>query len=138
MARQFRLLMVTQEGVRFDGQVESVLLPGELGYFGVRAEHAAMISALQVGVITVKQDGKPSLYACGGGLAKVTGTEVVVLADSVEAAAIIDSDRARQAEERARERLYAMRDADVDVLRAELAMKRAMNRLRARDRSAGM
>jgi len=137
MARQFRLQIVTQEGTRFDGQVDSVTLPGEMGYFGVRIGHAAMIAALKIGIITAKIEGKNTLFACSGGLARVSTNEVVVLGDAIEAASEIDIMRAQQSEERARDR-YEDRKADVDHTRAELALKRALNRLRVRDKARGL
>ena len=133
MARTFHLLIVTQEGVKFEGDVESARLPGAEGYFGVRVDHAAMIAALGVGAIRFKQPGsEPQVMACSGGMARVSPRETVVLGDSVEDAAEIDQDRAKQAEQRARERLHKRSDEDVDASRAAAALARAANRLKVK------
>jgi F-type H+-transporting ATPase subunit epsilon len=131
MATTFQLQIVTQQGVRYDGQVESVQAPGVKGYFGVRQGHAAMIAELGIGRITLRE-GKQRperVYACSGGILNVSGSGVVVLADAVEEGTDIDVARARQAEERARARLQE-RAHEVDLGRAEAALSRARNRLK--------
>ena len=63
---------------------------------------------------------------------------MVVLADAAEEADGIDVERARSALERARERLRRPGAApDVDSLRAELALARALNRLEVAARVGG-
>jgi F0F1-type ATP synthase epsilon subunit len=53
------------------------------------------------------------------------------MADAVEPVAEIDAARAREAAQRARDRLRrGPRDTEVDLSRAQLALTRALNRLR--------
>lgn len=130
MAATFRLQIVTQEGVKLDRQVESLRAPGSEGYFGVRRGHAPMIAELAIGRLVVREPGKdPQVYACSGGICEISEKGVVILADAVESGAEIDVERARQALERARERLQR-RYPDVDVSRAQVALARAINRLK--------
>ena len=101
----------------------------------MRPGHAPLIAELKVGQIAVS--GGPSgplVFACSGGILEVSGAGMVVLADAVERGADIDAERARQAEQRARERLQQRRDANVDASRAEIALSRAVNRLRTAGR----
>jgi F-type H+-transporting ATPase subunit epsilon len=131
MAGTFRLQIVTQEGVKLDQQVESLRAPGVEGNFGVRRGHAPMISELGIGRLIVREAGKqPALYACSGGICEVSEKGVVILADTVEAGPEINVERAKEAEQRARERLQR-RMPDIDVHRAQIALARAINRLKA-------
>ena len=57
-------------------------------------------------------------------------TQVTVLAETIEEVSAIDVDRARQAEERARQRLESSEDS-VDLERAKTSLNRALNRIKA-------
>ena len=61
------------------------------------------------------------------GFAEILGDKVTLLAEVAEWPDEIDLDRARRAEDRARDRLNR-KDANLDVARAELALKRALVR----------
>lgn len=131
MATTFRLQIVTQEGVKLDQQVESLRAPGVEGYFGVRRGHAPMITELGIGRLIVREPGKqPVVYACSGGICEINDHTVVILADAVEAGPEINVQRAAEAEKRARERLQR-RYPDIDTHRAQVALARALNRLKA-------
>ena len=54
----FDLSIISPDGQIYDGKVESVSAPGVLGSFGVLANHAQMVAALQSGVIKVKDKNK--------------------------------------------------------------------------------
>jgi len=84
MPDTYRLQIVTQRGVQFDGPVEALRAPGAEGYFGVRPGHAPMIAQLREGRITVRQNRLESkTYECTGGVAEVTREGVIVLADDL-------------------------------------------------------
>ena len=54
MAKLFRLSILTPERAVFEGDVEYVQAPGTEGYFGVLADHAALVSALAPGTLTYR------------------------------------------------------------------------------------
>ena len=45
------LRIVSPEKVMYDGEVESVLVPGTLGSFEILTDHAPIISSLEKGVV---------------------------------------------------------------------------------------
>lgn len=62
-----RLKIVSPEKVEFDGEVESVLVPGTKGSFEILTDHAPIISSLQPGVVEYSlKDGKKRLDITGG------------------------------------------------------------------------
>jgi len=124
------LEIITPQKVSYKGQVQSVTVPGTLGSFQILYNHAPLISTLEVGVIKIKAAGdKTEYYATGGGTVEVLQNKVLILADSLEFAEDIDIGRAKQAMQRAKERLEN-KNEKVDVARAEAALARAVNRLK--------
>lgn len=65
------MTIATPEGVIFEGKVESAKFPGIMGGFTVLPRHAALISALDKGIITYRQEGKPTEVAILGGFVEI-------------------------------------------------------------------
>ena len=124
----FRLQIVTTEGSLFDGEAEALRLRTSEGYVSIRAGHADYIAALDIGRVTVTQNGKSRNAACGGGFLSVEKGEVRLVATTFEYAEDIDTERAEQAKKRAEKRL-AEAKADKDILLAKAKLSRALNRL---------
>ena len=63
-----KLKIVSPEQIEFEGEVDSVLVPGSLGQFEILVNHAPIISSLDKGrvVYTLPGDEKKSLDICGG------------------------------------------------------------------------
>ena len=125
-----RLDIVTPEKKVFTGDVNFVVVPGELGELGFLPNHAPLMSGLKIGLVRVQQEGKTFKVAVGGGFVEVRGNKVTILADTAEHQELINRDRAESAKERAEKRL-SEKNADLDVKRAEMALQRALNRLKA-------
>src|SRR4051812_39320039 len=104
MARTFRLQIVTPERVLMDGPVTSVIAPGSMGQFGVLAGHAPFVTELGIGELKYRDpDGAEQILAVHGGFFQVSNDRATVLADAAERPEEIDLERARRAQERARE-----------------------------------
>jgi F-type H+-transporting ATPase subunit epsilon len=87
MAATFTLAILTPEKTVFEGPVEYVEVPGTEGYLGVLAQHAALVTALATGTLTVrKADGATEKIGVSGGFFEVSDNRATVLADSVEMA----------------------------------------------------
>lgn len=124
----FRLQIVTTEGSLFDGEAEALRLRTSEGYVSIRAGHADYIAALDIGMVTVTQNGKSRNAACGGGFLSVEKGEVRLVATTFEYAEDIDAERAEQAKKRAEERLAEAKE-EKDILLAKAKLSRALNRL---------
>ncbi|OUM98153.1 MAG: ATP synthase F1 subunit epsilon [Firmicutes bacterium ZCTH02-B6] len=112
-------------------QVESVIVPATDGYLGIMSNHAPLVCGLAIGVLHYgPAHGAKQRLALSGGFLEVTDNKVTVLADTAELAEEIDVLRAQEAKRRAEHRLRT-RAANIDYVRAELALKRAMARLQA-------
>jgi len=125
----FLLELVTPEKILFSDQVKSVRAPGIQGSFGVMAGHAALMTALTIGLIKIEHsNGDIEYVATSGGFLEVNRDKVVVLADTAERGDDIDVTRAENAVAAARQHL-ASGDA-VDYEEASQALNRATNRLK--------
>ena len=89
----FHLELVAPDKLTFSGEVDQIDVPGLEGDFGVFAQHAATVSLLRPGIITVYAGGQQTKFVVMGGFIEVSpqGT-VTVLADAAATAA--DFDRA--------------------------------------------
>ncbi len=87
MAAEFELSILTPERAVFEGRVEYVQVPGSEGYLGVLADHAALVTALASGTLTVRHaGGREESWQVSGGFFEVSRNRATVLADSVTGA----------------------------------------------------
>jgi F-type H+-transporting ATPase subunit epsilon len=128
MARTFHLEIVTPDRALLSEEVVSIIAPGVEGYLGVLANHAPLVTELNVGVLRIRYpDDTEENVAVSGGFMEVANNRVLVLADAAERPQDIDIQRAKEALLRARQRLQ---DPTMDRERARAALERAINRLR--------
>ncbi|MFZ3101432.1 MAG: F0F1 ATP synthase subunit epsilon [Desulfitobacteriaceae bacterium] len=130
MAGTFELRIVSPEGQVLKEDVEFVLLPGGAGELGILPYHAPLIAELQVGILRYTLNGANKRVALSGGFVEVADNLATVLADTAELGEVIDLDRANAAKERAERRL-AQRNNEIDLRRAEFAMRKALARINA-------
>lgn len=53
-----KLQIISPEGIRFEGETDSITFPGVCGSFDVWPHHAPLIAALAEGAIRYRQTGK--------------------------------------------------------------------------------
>lgn len=125
------LEVVTPEKVVVSQEVDIVVAPGTLGEFGVLPEHVAFLSGIVPGELRYRLDDKTESLAVTTGFSEVFNNRVSVLVDAAEMIHDIDVERAQRAMERAKERLAKDRGTeDIDFLRAEAALRRAIIRIK--------
>lgn len=130
MGRLF-LEIVTPEKIVVSQEVDSVVAPGTDGEFGVLPGHIHFLTGIVPGELRYNTGTGKESMAVTTGFAEVSNDKVSILVDAAEKASEIDVERARQAMERARERLEKdRRTENIDNLRAEAALRRAVMRIR--------
>lgn len=87
MADRFRLRVYTPERELVDTDVREVTAQGAYGQIGVLPDHAALVTALEPGPLSFKEDGRIVRLELGGGFAEVRDNVMTVLAESGEIAA---------------------------------------------------
>ncbi|GIO24718.1 F0F1 ATP synthase subunit epsilon [Oceanobacillus sp. J11TS1] len=120
--------VVTPEGPILEDNFDMVVCKAESGEIGILPKHIPLVSPLQISIARLKKGDDTQLVAISGGFMEVQPDKVTILAQSAETADHIDVLRAKNAKERAEKRLQDNSDT-IDRVRAELALKRAINRL---------
>jgi F-type H+-transporting ATPase subunit epsilon len=76
------LEIITPDKRIFEGEVNSVILPGIDGWFGILKDHAPLISALQSGTVKVTDKNSAALqFDIQGGVVEVLNNRIIVLAE---------------------------------------------------------
>ncbi|MFD1031817.1 F0F1 ATP synthase subunit epsilon [Metaplanococcus flavidus] len=120
--------IVTPDGPVYDSEVSMVIAVTASGEMGVLPGHIPTVAPLGIGAVRLKKENSTELVAVSGGFLEIRPEKVTILAQSAELATEIDLARAQESARRAEALLQAKKD-EVDFKRAELALKRAMNRI---------
>src|ERR1044071_1073034 len=133
-----QLVVVTPERRILKETVSEVQLPGADGYLGVLPGHAPLITELGIGELTYRTTGGASgLLAVLRGFAEVLPDRVSVLAETAELASEIDVQRAQAALKRAQERI-ATGGESIDWDRATASLQRALVRIQVVSKHQGV
>ncbi len=126
--KTIKVSVVTPDGPVYDAEVEMVSAKAKSGELGIMAGHVPMVAPLDIAAVRLKKEGRTDYIAINGGFLEVRPDVVTILAQSAERAETIDLVRAQSAKERAEKRLQGNPDS-IDIKRAEIALKRAVNRI---------
>ncbi|QQZ09206.1 F0F1 ATP synthase subunit epsilon [Heyndrickxia vini] len=126
--KTLKVSIVTPDGPVYDSNVEMVSTKAQSGELGILPGHIPMVAPLQIGAVRLKNGNNTELVAVSGGFLEVRPEQVTILAQSAEKAESIDIERAKEAKSRAEGRIQS-NQAEVDRVRAELALRRAVNRI---------
>lgn len=129
MANTFFLEIIVPDRKFFSDQVESLVLKTPAGELGILPEHIPMVVATSIGPIRIKQTGQWRTAFLSTGFMEVARDKTIILANTAEWPEEIDVQRARDAEERALERLKD-RLGQVEYVQAQAALQRAVSRLK--------
>ena len=80
-----KLKIVSPEKIEFEGEVNSVLVPGTMGQFEILVNHAPIISSLDKGkVVYALPDGEKKSLSITGGFVEVQKNVVSLCVESSE------------------------------------------------------
>jgi F-type H+-transporting ATPase subunit epsilon len=116
-------------------QVDEVVIPGSLGYFGVLPGHAPFLTTVGIGEVSYRKGREEHYLAVCGGFAEVGPEKVILLTETADLPQEVDRARAERARQRAEERLAGKRSDEIDYARALTALNRALTRLQVASRA---
>ncbi|KRM13514.1 F0F1 ATP synthase subunit epsilon [Paucilactobacillus suebicus] len=125
--------IVTPDGSVYDKKdATMIVLKTTGGDIGVMANHVPVVAGLKIDAVKVKFDDSEDEIAVNGGFVEFSNNVATIVADSAETPDDIDIERAQDAKDRAEQHIaHAKEVSDKDELaRAEVALKRAINRLK--------
>ena len=122
--------VLTPDRVICSTTADGVILPGLTGQVGVLEGHAALITALDTGLLRIKLDDKWTPIILCGGLAEIDRNRVTVLVNNVEELVSIELSEATKELEKA---TLAVENADTGkaILDASIELKKATARVEA-------
>lgn len=124
-----KLKIITPLGLYKACEVASVHVTTLEGETTILPHHMPLVAMLKTCRCTLEENKEKKHYALAGGLLQLHNDEMRILSDAVEGQEEIDIERARRAKERAEKRL-AKQDEKTNVQRAEIALAKAMNRIK--------
>jgi F-type H+-transporting ATPase subunit epsilon len=127
--------VVAPDKTVWDSSAEEVILPSTTGQLGILTGHAPLLTALDVGVMRVRDKKEWVAIALMGGFAEVENDEVTILVNGAERGDAINLDEARTAYTEAEARLQQARSSD--NRQAQIQAERALRRARVRFQAAG-
>ena len=127
MAELVDVEIITPDRVFYQGEATMIEFNTTEGEIGVYPKHIALTTVIAPGIVTISTEGESVKAAIHAGFAEILPEKVTLLAEIAEWPDEIDVARAEAAEKRARERLEK-KDENLDVLRAEIALKKALGR----------
>jgi F-type H+-transporting ATPase subunit epsilon len=84
MAETFQINIATPEKLILETRAETAQIPGKDGYMGILPGHAALLSELGAGTLSVTSGGQTQSFSITGGYVEVRDNHVRVLVDRVE------------------------------------------------------
>ncbi len=123
----FPLKIVTPDGMQFDGQAEQLIVRTIDGDMAVMAGHVNCVAPLGMGQAVIVSGGQRRTAACIGGVLSVLDGQVRLVPTTFEWSDAIDYERAKDAEQRARQALEKARDQS-EIKLASARLSRALVR----------
>jgi len=137
LPESIELQVVTPRHLLVQERVNEVQVPGKNGYLGILPGHAPLLSELQLGELSYRKGNRWAYLTVFWGFVEVLPERVVVLAEVAERGEEIDVERAREARDRAQDRMKRLDDPDLDITRAQAALQRALVRLQVAGKAGG-
>lgn len=125
---KFKLRIITPHGIYQEVEIDQINLRTTAGQIGILAHHIPLASGVEISQMNYIIDGKKTYFAVAGGFVHVNENETTLIANAIESQDEIDLNRAEKAKQRAEERLKN-KNSDTDILRAEVALRRALTRI---------
>ncbi len=131
--RLFKLKIISPDRVFYEGEVTMVEFKTSEGEIGIYKDHIPLTTILVPGIVRITESEGVKLAALYAGFIEILQDKVTVLAEVAEWPDEIDRNRANEAKIRAERRL-SNSDEDIDTVRAEIALKRALTRIELSDK----
>lgn len=92
-----QVCIMTPDEIFLNTDVEEIILPTNTGQMGVLSNHAPLITALDIGVMLLRNKTDWTSVALMGGFALVKQNQVTVLVNEAESSKTIDAEEAELA-----------------------------------------
>ena len=129
--RTFKLTIITPDKILFDGDAEQIIARTTEGDVGILAGHENYVANLPAGVLKLTTADGIKFAAIADGIIKVNyNKDVKIIVSAAEWSGDIDLLRANRAKDDAMDKMKSAKTHS-EMSRAELRLKRALNRINA-------
>lgn len=128
--KNFKLRIIAPDRVFFEGEASFLELVTSEGEVGIYKNHIPMTMVLVPGIVRITQEDGIKIAALHSGFIQILQEEITILAEIVEWPDEIDKKRAEEAKIRAERRLE-MKDPNINLKRAEVALRKSLVRIEA-------
>ncbi|HQE70540.1 MAG TPA: ATP synthase F1 subunit epsilon [Atopobiaceae bacterium] len=125
---KFDVTINTPQGLYKQTKASIVNVISPDGQRGILPNHMPIVVSLTVSKMTMDEEERET-YAIAGGVLYFRNNKCTILVPAIENVKDIDLERAEEAKERAEERLQRINDERIDMVRAQVALQRAINRI---------
>jgi F-type H+-transporting ATPase subunit epsilon len=117
----------------FDGTADEVILPSTTGQLGILPGHVSLLTALDFGVLRVREGNGWKAIALQAGFAEVDADEVTVLVNAAELGSNINAEAASKELDAATAALakFEGQPSSTDKIKAQQELARARARVQA-------
>ncbi len=123
----FKVQVICPDRIFFDGECDMLELRTTEGEIGILAGHIPLTAVVAPGTLRIINEGETKEAALNDGFIEILQDKVVILAEACEWPDEIDLDRAKEAQTRAEKRLKSAEEIDIE--RADIALKKALLRI---------
>ena len=131
--KMFELKIICPDRIFYEGEASMIELTTSEGDVGIYKHHIPMTMILVPGILKITEADGVKEAALHAGFIEVLPEKVTVLAEIAEWPDEIDVNRAKEAKTRAEGRLSG-KDENINLVRAEVALKKSLVRLELGDR----
>ena len=122
--------VITPDKVVWDASAEELILPSSTGQLGILTDHAPLLTALDIGVMKLKSDGKWTSIVIMEGFAEVEDNKITILSNGAEEGSSIDPSVAQSELEKVT-LLVDQATTKKEKIEATLELRKAKARLQA-------
>ena len=122
--------VITPDKVVWDASAEELILPSSTGQLGILTDHAPLLTALDIGVMKLKADGKWTSIVIMEGFAEVEENKITILSNGAEEGSSIDPGLAQSELEKVT-LLVDQATTKKEKIEATLELRKAKARLQA-------
>ncbi len=133
MANKIHIEIACPDRNFYSGEADMLVVKALDGDMAVMYGHQPYVTPVSIGSFKVVNGSDKKIGAMSNGFLHVDGKKATVIVDSVEWADEIDKDRALASKERAEQRI-SEKPSGVDLKRANIALKKAKNRIKIADK----
>lgn len=127
--KKFTLIVLTPFKKYLTQEIDFLHVKNSESVLGIFANHAPLISTLEISEMYTENNGVRTNYFVAGGIVSIEKNVVTIFTNAIERSDEIDINRAEKSKERALDRLNNSSEKN-DIARAKASLTRALVRIK--------